>query len=257
MRYKYDTIERSLNYSEQFNFKGKVINSVTKTPISGARIITPSPLRTDIKFHSLQYAGSNNKNDSYTKTDGSFTAKGAVGQVITFTHPDYFPASFKYKGKYNNTIELTPLLVKKILPRPILLNLNSKVLDAVSNIPLEGVYIRILQRVPLSGTLTNSVGVYKLDAYSNEKLEFSHKDYKTITIDAATLAANQLVRLQLKTARIDETLVTDPYIKTEQLDEVIVTANSKKINYKMIGFGLLGLIILKKIFSKKTKKVKL
>ena len=43
----------------------------------------------------------------------------------------------------------------------------------------------------------------------------------------------------------------------EQLDEVIVTANSKKINYKMIGFGLLGLIILKKIFSKKTKKVKL
>ena len=46
MRYKYDTIERSLNYSEQFNFKGKVINSVTKTPISGARIITPSPIRT-------------------------------------------------------------------------------------------------------------------------------------------------------------------------------------------------------------------
>ena len=168
MRYKYNTIERSLNYSEQFNFKGKVINSVTKTPISGARIITPSPIRTDKKFHSLHYAGSNSKNDSYTKTDGSFTAKGAVGQVITFTHPDYFPARFKYKGKYNNTIELTPL-----------------------------------------------------------------------------------------TARIDETLVTDPYIKTEQLDEVIVTANSKKINYKMIGFGLLGLIILKKIFSKKTKKVKL
>ena len=161
-------MERSLHYSERFNFKGKVINSVTKTPISGARIITPLSLITGKKFHSLQYAGSNNKNDSYTKTDGSFTAKGAVGQVITFTHPNYFPARFKYKGKYNNTIELTPL-----------------------------------------------------------------------------------------TARIDETLVTDPYIKTEQLDEVIVTANSKKINYKMIGFGLLGLIILKKIFSKKTKKVKL
>ena len=120
---------------------------------------------------------------------------------------------------------------------------QGRVLDREHKRAIKGVKVRPIGSQPIREFVTGSDGSFYLTANQNDFIEFVHPNYNLLTVKSTQIGKYSIVELDPKTTK----------------EDAIVNESSSytKPSYKAIGFGLLGLFVLKSLFYKKTKNVNL
>ncbi|WP_299833776.1 carboxypeptidase-like regulatory domain-containing protein [uncultured Tenacibaculum sp.] len=111
--------------------------------------------------------------------------------------------------------------------KPPILLLQGTITDSRTKAPFEAGLVNVYNVTKGTGTLPDAQGIYELQASPNDEIRISFVGYKTITVIASKLP--KVVELQEK---------------SENLDEIIITAKKKTKNYAVVGLGLTALLFM-------------